>query len=98
MANDFSMTDEQRRERIERFAAKFKQESVGQKWEIEKTDRFWHLSGRFSKTYTEVTFWYCPTTLERKETTRQEFICDGQEDRLPAWCKFCDYRKSLNYE
>lgn len=93
------MTDQQRKEKMERFAAKFQAEVVDkQKWEIERTDRYWYLSGRFSKTYAEVTFWYNPYTLERRETKRQESISDGQEYSLPDWCKSCEYRKSLNYE
>lgn len=92
------MTDQERKEKMERFADKFKASTETQKWEIETTDRYWYLSGRFSRTYVEVTFWYNPFTLERKETKRSESITDGQEHQLPDWCKSCNYRKSLNYE
>jgi hypothetical protein len=67
-------------------------------WQIESTDRYYFLSGRNSKQYQEVTFWYNPFSFERKETTRIEYCSDGQEYKLPEWCKSCIYRKSLNYE
>jgi len=57
------------------------------KWEIESVERYYESAGRNSKTYREITHWYSPTTLERKETQRQVDIYDGQEYTLPDWAK-----------
>ena len=43
-------------------------------WKIESVDRYWYWSSRNGKTYCEITYWYEPHTLERKETKREEFI------------------------
>lgn len=68
-------------------------------WEIESVDSFYYRSNRFySYTYKEVTYWYNPKTLKRKETERTECIEQGQEYRLPIWCSRCEYRKRLNVE
>lgn len=65
---------------------------------LEKVERFYYLSSRNGKKYMEISFWYDPNTLTRKETTREEYINDGEEHKLPDWCKVCEYRKSLNYQ
>lgn len=98
MANDFSQSEEEKVKRMDQFRQKFESAFSSQKWEIESTDRYYYLSGRYSKTYTEVTFWYNPFTLERKETIRSQYISYGEEYKLPDWCRSCEYRKSLNYE
>ncbi|MDD4009267.1 MAG: hypothetical protein PHQ67_05585 [Fermentimonas sp.] len=58
-----------------------------EEWKIESVERHWQRSGRNSKTYREVTHWFEPHTMKRKETIREEFIYDGQEYRLPDWAK-----------
>lgn len=68
------------------------------KWELEITERYYYLSGRNSKTYVEISYWYHPITLERKETRRFAHINDGQEYTLPDWAKSCAYRRQLNYD
>ena len=67
-------------------------------WKIEKTETFYHRNNRFYEMkYQEITFWYNDETLERKETSRTEFIQQGQEYKLPDWAKVAVYRKDLNH-
>lgn len=56
-------------------------------WEIEKVDRYYYASGRNAWTYKEITFWFNPHTLERKETVREDTINTGEEYNLPEWAK-----------
>lgn len=58
-----------------------------QKWEIESVKRYWYLSGRNQTTYVELTHWYDPITLQRKETKRQQSIYDRCEHELEDWAK-----------
>ncbi|KAA6348034.1 hypothetical protein EZS27_004486 [termite gut metagenome] len=62
-------------------------------WKIERTDGYYYQCGRNSTTYVEATFWYHTGTLERKETSRQESIYDGQEYKLPLWAKSITTRR-----
>ena len=67
-------------------------------WKIEKTETFYHRNNRFYEMkYQEITFWFNDETLERKETSRIEFIQRGQEYKLPDWAKVAIYRKELNH-
>lgn len=68
------------------------------KWEIESVERYYWLSGRYSKTYREVTFWIDKVNCQRKETTREVHISDGEEYRLPVWAQSCVYKRSMNYD
>ncbi len=52
-------------------------------WEIDRVESYWYNSGRYCKTYTEVTFWYDPISTVRKETVRT-FTASGN-DQLPDW-------------
>lgn len=66
-------------------------------WILEKTETFYHRNNRFYELkYQEISFWYNSETLERKETTRVEFINQGQEYKLSDWTKIAVYRKDLN--
>ena len=56
-------------------------------WKIEKTESYYYQSGRNSKTYEEITFWYDDETMERKESKRSESIYYGEEYKLPDWAK-----------
>ncbi|MDX8564664.1 hypothetical protein OZ664_11700 [Elizabethkingia sp. HX WHF] len=64
-----------------------------ERFEIESVDRYYYYDGRNSKRYVETTFWYNPYTLERKETQRNEFICTGQEYKLPEWARSISNRR-----
>lgn len=96
MANDFSMTEEERSRKFASAFAHFSNPGNQTEWKIEKTDRYWFFSGRNCKHYIEITFWYNPSTLERKETTRTEDIFKGDEHKLSPWCLSCQYREDLN--
>lgn len=63
------------------------------KWTLETTDRYWYCSGRNQKKYREVSYWYKPDTLERKETMRELEIFNGEDHKLPDWCKTITERK-----
>lgn len=66
-------------------------------WKIENTETFYHRNNRFYELkYQQITFWFNDETLERKETSRVEFIQQGQEYKLPDWTKVAVYRKDLN--
>lgn len=54
---------------------------------IDRVDSYYYHSGRYSITYVEVTFWYNPHTLERKETTRTRIAARGKKHELPDWAK-----------
>lgn len=57
------------------------------KYEIDSVDRYYYFCGRNNKEYKEVTYWYDPITLERKETVRTVHCYDGNEYSLPEWAK-----------
>lgn len=58
-----------------------------EEWKIESVDRYYYASGRNYWTYKEVTYWYEVSTMERKESVRQETIVTGDEWRLPEWAQ-----------
>ena len=64
-----------------------------EEFKIESVDRYYYFSGRNGKNYVEVTFWYNPVSLERKETKRSESIYTGQEYQLPDWAKSITERR-----
>lgn len=67
-------------------------------WKIESVDRYYYASGRNYNTYKEVTYWYNPRTLERKETVREQTISTGSEYELEEWAKGITRRnKSLDW-
>ena len=68
-----------------------------EKWELEITEMYMYLNGRYSKCFVRISYWYNPITLERKETIEKEYCNDGQEHILPDWTKSCEYRRGLNY-
>lgn len=63
-------------------------------WELELTEKFFYESGRFTTEYVEISYWYNPITLERKETVRKQTVTKG--DTLSDWAKECGYRPHLN--
>lgn len=62
------------------------------KWEISNVEKYFYHSGRNSITYVEMTCWIDPFSLERKETTREAYISDGEEWKLPDWAKTITFR------
>ncbi|MGC5744380.1 hypothetical protein [Chryseobacterium sp. NFX27] len=52
-------------------------------WKIDRIETCWYRSGKFSRTYIEVTFWYSPVSCTRRETKRS-FTAEGLE-ALPDW-------------
>lgn len=52
-------------------------------WKIERIEKHWYRSGKFSRTYIEVTFWYNPVSCTRRET-KISFTTDELE-ALPDW-------------
>lgn len=68
-------------------------------WQIEKTESFWYNSSRNGKTWMEITFWFNPETMERKETRRSHSCYDGQEWENPDWTKPIEkYSRHLDYD
>ena len=64
--------------------------------ELEKVERFWWYHNRNHKTYKEITFWYDPETLERKETER--FWCTDDGTSMPVWAEcITSHNKMLDY-
>lgn len=67
-----------------------------EKWEIERVDRYWYWSSRNGKTYIELTHWFEPQTLQRKETKRSVDNHYGDHYSLPEWAKtITDRRKDF---
>ncbi len=67
-------------------------------WEIELVDRYYYASGRNHDTYKEVTFWFNPLSMERRETTREESVGTDEQWKLPDWAKsITTRRKSLEH-
>lgn len=64
------------------------------KWEIESVDRYWYRSGRCSITYKEITFFYDPITLERKDAAREFYHSQGE--KRPDWTFSCIHRQQLD--
>ncbi len=65
-----------------------------QKFEIDRVERFWYWSGRNYQTFKEITFWYNPITLERKETSR---IWSGDDWNKPEWVQcITEHNKMLD--
>jgi len=64
-------------------------------WKIEKVDRYYYASGRNYDTYVETTYWYEGHTMQRKESTRQETILTGEENKLPEWAKGITMRRKI---
>lgn len=64
-----------------------------QEWKIDRVESYYYFCGRNNKEYVEVTFWYNPTTLERKETSRRECCYCGSEYMLPEWAKTIKERR-----
>jgi hypothetical protein len=59
-----------------------------EEFKIDRVEAYYYRSNRFYDiTYVETTFWYNPKTLERKETTRQQTITDGNEHQLEPWAR-----------
>lgn len=68
-------------------------------WAIDRVESYWYWSGRNDLTYKEVTFWFDPTTCERKETVRAESCCLGDKWKLPEWAKcITAHNKGQDYE
>lgn len=68
-------------------------------WKIESVDRYFYISTRNGKAFVEITYWYHPVSLERKETKREVRIFNGEEYKLPDWAKSCnEYRRQLDYD
>ena len=66
------------------------------KFEIEKVDRFWYFHNRNHKTYKEITFWYSPTSFERRETERV-WATDWNCQR-PTWAEnITEHNNSLEH-
>jgi hypothetical protein len=66
-------------------------------WQVESVDRYWFASGRNYDTYKEVTFWFNPLSLERRETVRQVTISYRDVYSLPEWARsITQHRKSLD--
>jgi hypothetical protein len=66
-------------------------------WEIESVDRYYYAYSRNEDIYKEVTFWFNPLTLERRETVREVLVLHNNKYSLPDWAKsITNYRKSLN--
>lgn len=81
---------------ITRFEKTLSQEFI-EKWEVESVDRYWYWSSRNGKTYIEITYWFEPHTLQRKETKRSVDNHYGDHYSLPDWAKsITENRKSLN--
>lgn len=55
------------------------------KWKIDRVESFWYFSGRYEKTYSEITYWYDPISLIRRETQRT--YSTEYTHGLPDWCK-----------
>ncbi|WP_147279643.1 hypothetical protein [Myroides odoratus] len=67
-------------------------------WQIESVDSFYYRCNRFySYMYKEVTYWFNPKTLERKETERSVCIEVGERHKLPTWSSRCVHRKGLDH-
>jgi hypothetical protein len=67
------------------------------KWEIERTDSYWYWSSRNGTSFVEITYWYDPINLERKETKRAVNNHYGDNYSLPDWAKaITDHRKHLD--
>lgn len=70
--------------------------SLAETWQIEDVTRYYYASGRNYWTYVEITAWYNPVSLERKEVKRLETISTGEEWKLPDWAQLItDRRKNL---
>ena len=69
-------------------------------WKIDRVESFYYRSNRFyDVTYVEITYWYNPETLERKETSRSQTIIKGNEHQLQDWAKSITTRnKNLENE
>jgi hypothetical protein len=68
-------------------------------WKIEQVERYYYFSGRNQTTYIEITFWYNPITLERKEKKRNITINDGEKHKLPDWARIpMNRNRSLEYD
>lgn len=52
-------------------------------WKIDRVEAYWYFSGRYAKTYVEITFWYDPVSCVRKETVRS-YEAQGNYN-LPDW-------------
>ena len=46
------------------------QTDVKSNFKIDRVEKFWFFHNRNFKTFKEITFWYNPETMERKETSR----------------------------
>ena len=64
-----------------------------EEWKIDRVESYYYHSGRNSNEYVEVTFWYNPKTLERKETSRRASCYSGGEYKLPEWAKTIKERR-----
>ncbi len=60
-------------------------EPYSTEWKIDRVETFWYQSGRYCRTYTEVTYWYDPVNCNRRETKRS-FTASGT-DELPDWAQ-----------
>ena len=64
---------------------------------IDRVVHYWYWSGRNSKTYVEITFWYDAESLERKETKRTHSCCRSDDRDRPEWAKIpMGYNESLS--
>lgn len=54
---------------------------------IDRVESYWYSSGRNSKTYVEITFWYDPFTLKRVETKRTHSCYYSEDYNRPDWAK-----------
>lgn len=68
-------------------------------WTIDRVETYWYWSGRNDITYKEITFWYDPSTCERKETVRSASALHSEKYNLPEWAKcITNHNKSMDYE
>lgn len=66
-----------------------------EEWKIDRVDSYYYQCGRNNNEYVEVTFWFNPYSLERKETSRSVCCYCGQEYSLPEWAKVITKRNRL---
>lgn len=52
-------------------------------WKIDRVESFYYNSGRYARTYVEITYWYDPISTVRRETKRS-YTASGNDD-IPDW-------------
>jgi hypothetical protein len=67
-------------------------------WHIERVDRYYYMPSRNGYQWKEVTYWYNPVSLERKETVRSFDSYDFQDYRLPEWARgITEHRRIMDW-